>query len=433
MQQSVQEALELLRGLGTVAGMQALAARGCTPLARPKFNSHIHLPPNFSAFDSVEQAVALADEQNVRVVGVTNYYDYRVYADFVKRARARGIFPLFGLEIISLIDPLVRAGIRVNDPKNPGRMYICGKGAIGVADPSPRAAELLGIIRRNDTKRMAEMTRKVADIFSAAGLDTGIDAEAIVDMIVRRHDAPPGSVTIQERHIAMAFQEALFRLVPPHDRPSKLVAILGTDCKADPKNAVAIQGEIRTHLMKAGRPAFIAETFLSFEEARQLILELRAIPCYPTLADGASPICEYENPPEKLIADLRVRKIYAAELIPIRNQPDVLERYVKAFRAAGIIVVAGTEHNTLDLLPLEPLCIGGQPIAEELRGIFWEGACVVAAHQFLLLHGEPGFVDDRGNPNADYSTAEARIEAFRRLGAAVIQRYFETAGQEHAA
>ena len=29
-------------------------------------NAHIHLPPNFSAFDSVEQAVSLAAEQGLR-------------------------------------------------------------------------------------------------------------------------------------------------------------------------------------------------------------------------------------------------------------------------------------------------------------------------------------------------------------------------------
>ena len=46
--------------------------------------------------------------------------------------------------------------------------------------------------------------------------------------------------------------------------------------------------------MKAGKPAFVEETFVSFEEAHRLILELGGIPSYPTLADGASPICPFE-------------------------------------------------------------------------------------------------------------------------------------------
>jgi hypothetical protein len=180
--------------------------------------------------------------------------------------------------------------------------------------------------------------------------------------------------------------------------------------------------------MKAGRPAFVEETFLSFAEAYELILSLGAIPCYPTLADGTRPICEYEDSPEKLNDALRAGGIHMAEFIPVRNTPEVLERYVRAVRDAGIVVVAGTEHNTLDLLPIEPLCAGGRAISEELREVFWEGACVAAAHQFLSLHGECGFVDAAGRPNPAYAGAADRIDAFRRLGAAVIQRYLERHG-----
>jgi hypothetical protein len=61
-----------------------------------------------------------------------------------------------------------------------------------------------------------------------------------------------------------------------------------------------------------------------------------------------------------------------------------------------------------------------------VKEIFWEGACVLAAHQFLTLHGACGFVDASGNPDPAYRSAAERIEAFRRLGAAVIQRYYET-------
>ena len=103
----------------------------------------------------------------------------------------------------------------------------------------------------------------------------------------------------------------------------------------------------------------------------------------------------------------------------------MLRRYVYAMREAGLAVTAGTEHNTLTLLPIEPTCAGGKPIDEDLKDIFWEGACVVAAHQFLTLHGECGFVDAAGRPNPAFDTAEQRIATFARLGAAVVQRYYE--------
>jgi hypothetical protein len=176
--------------------------------------------------------------------------------------------------------------------------------------------------------------------------------------------------------------------------------------------------------MKSGRPAYVEETFVGFDHAYRLILALGGIPCYPTLADGANPLCAFEDPVEKLIADLRARGIHCAEFIPIRNSPEVLRRYVVAMRWAGLAVTAGTEHNTLDLLPLEPTCVNGEPIPDDLKEIFWEGACVVAAHQELTARGEPGFVDSAGRPNPAYASDDARITAFAEMGRQIIAERF---------
>jgi len=61
---------------------------------------------------------------------------------------------------------------------------------------------------------------------------------------------------------------------------------------------------------------------------------------------------------------LKQRRIHCAELIPNRNTPEVLGAYARALRAAGITVLAGTEHNTLDLIPIEPRCAGGIPVPD---------------------------------------------------------------------
>ena len=165
MTESVDSGLSALCELGNVEELRELAASGYAPASRPKLNSHIHLPPNFSAFENVAQAVSLADEQNIRVLCASNYYDFGVYGPFVAEARKRGIFPLFGTEIISRIDELVHDGIRVNDPGNPGRMYICGKGITAFSPLSKRARELLGYIRSSDESRMTEMVERLEDIF----------------------------------------------------------------------------------------------------------------------------------------------------------------------------------------------------------------------------------------------------------------------------
>ena len=426
MDSKVTDALDALRELGTPAEIRDLAERGYGPKTPPPVNSHIHLPPNFSAFDSVEQAVSLAAEQKIGVLGVSNYYDYEVYGDFVERARSRGIFPLFGLEIISMQAELRDAGIKVNDPGNPGKTYLCGKAITQFDRMSPEAARLLATIRKNDSDRMAAMTGRMGDAFRSRGFEAGVDESAVVEMIVTRHGSPRSTVYLQERHISQAFQESLFQRVSPEKRVAFLSEVCGTAIKvANPNDHVAVQNELRSHLMKAGKVAFVEEQFLSFDEARRLVLKLGGIPSYPVLADGASPICQFEADADGLIRELQSRGVHAAEWIPVRNSTHVLEEYVPKMRAAGLAVTAGTEHNTLDLIPFDPSAKDG-PLPPSIRALFWEGACVAAAHQFLSLHGECGYVDRDGRPNPDFESGEDRICQLAKIGAAVIQRYFDT-------
>ena len=407
------------------AGNCFIKARGFSPVYQSNqimssVNSHIHLPPNFTAFETVAQAVELASAQDIRVLGVSNYYDYSVYTEFAALAGQHGIFPLFGLEVICLVGDLVQRGVKVNDPSNPGKYYLCGKGITRFAPLADDAAPLLQTIRDADSARMSAVTEKLASVFAGVGLETGLDAEAVKSLIVARHGVPRETVYLQERHVAQAFQEALFEALPESERTALLEQVFGAAPKALPNDTVGIQNEIRSHLMKSGKSAFVAETFVDFDHAYRLILALGGIPCYPTLADGASPLTGYESPVETLIADLKSRGIPSAEFIPLRNSPETLSHYVHAMRDAGLFVTAGTEHNTLDLIPLAPACIGGVPIPADLQEIFWEGACVVAAHQSLTGQGEPGFVDSRGKPNPAYASDDERITEFAKIGAAVI-------------
>ena len=414
-----------LAALQSLGSPDDLAASGPSPTPRPQVNAHVHLPPNFSAFETTPQALDLAQAQGVGVLGASNYYDYSLYGEFADGARARGIFPLFGLEIICLDAVLVQKGFKSNDPGNPGKLYVCGKGITRFHPLSEEAARLLQTIRDNDTARTSAVVDKLALVFAGAGLDTGMDAEAIKARVVARHGVPPETVYLQERHVAQAFQETLFERVPEPQRAVLLERIFGSAPKSSVTDAVSLQNEIRSQLIKAGKPAYVPETFVDFDHAYRLILALGGIPCYPTLADGTSPITSYEAPLDDWIADLQSRGIPSAEFIPNRNRPEVLSRYVHALRDAGLFVTAGTEHNTLDLIPLAPTCLGGVPIPDDMQEIFWEGACVIAAHQFLTLTGRAGFVDGEGTPNPAYGSADERIKSFRKIGEAVLGRYGE--------
>ena len=408
---------DFLKELGAVAAVSAEAGSAALPESLT-YNSHIHLPPNFSAFETVEQAVELAADQGVQVLGCGNYYDYSVYRKFTETAQSKGVFPLFGTEIIALETDLQEKNIRINDPGNPGRHYICGKGISRFEELSSRADELLSGIRTNDTLRMREMVLKMAGVFSEHGIDTALDERAVIGRVVKRHGCSADTVTLQERHLAQAFQEVFFDKVPENEREQKLTEIFGATPQSNSSDAVGVQNEIRSNLMKAGKICFVPETFVNLVQAKELIVELGGIPCYPVLADGSKKRCEYETPMEGLIETLKANNYTMVELITIRNSAEVLAEYVSEIRKAGIAVVAGTEHNTLDLLPITPACVGGEAVPEEIDSIFKEGICVLSAHAFLKAHEEDGFVD------GEEGDANERIEHFSRIGAVVLEKYF---------
>lgn len=387
--------------------------------SRPVLNTHVHLPPNFSAFETAEDAVQTAAAEGVRVLGASNFHDHRIYGRFAERARAAGIVPLFGLEFITVDEVLQRAGTKVNDPGNPGRFYLCGKGVDVVAPPTGTARRLVAKARAADVDRMRLMVSRLQASFARAGLELALTAESIAEEVAERAGVPRDWVVLQERHVARALQEALFLAVAPDRRAYLLATAFGGPSGVAVEDPVAVQGEIRSRLMKVGRPAFVPESPVPFADAYRLVLEMDGIPCYPILADGAAPVCPWEDPPEALAARVLARGIHAAELIPNRNQPAVVDAYVAAFRAAGMIVTAGTEHNA-ERIPMEPRCADGSRPSEAARAAFWEGTCVIVAHQSLRSEGRPGFVDRDGRPNGDFADARSRIRWFAEFGAELI-------------
>jgi mannitol-1-phosphate 5-dehydrogenase len=386
---------------------------GLTPV-----NTHVHLPPNFSAFDSPEQAVRLAAAEGVWVLGSSNYYDFRAYRRFAAAAAGAGVMPLFGLEINTFASDL--AGMRINDPSNPGRFNLCGKGLTRFDPPLASAARRMAAIRGANDERMRSMTARLSEWFGRAGLDHAPTYGQAVATVAERCGVPADWVSLQERHLAEAFQEVLFSAVPADERVAVLGRMLPGFVPVDACDEVAVQETIRSSLMKFGRPAFVPEVPLSFDDGYQLILELGGIPTYPIFADAASPISEFEDPPEALARRLLDRSIYCAELFPVRNKPEIVDRYVEVLRGAGIVVMAGTDHNTKRMIPLALTVLGGAPLSQQGRAAFWEATCIVAAHQELSAAGRPGYVDEAGRLAAGFDNCEERIGSFARIGAEII-------------
>ena len=383
---------------------------------QPVVNTHVHFPPNFSAFRTVEDALEVAVAEGVGAIGISNFYDQQVYARFAEQAAAAGIVALFGLEFITLDPELEAAGVLVNDPANPGRVYFCGKGISPFRERTPAAAATAAAIRSDNDTRAAAMVAQLTDHFAGVGFDTGLSAASIAADVASRTEVPVEWVSLQERHIARAFQEAL-ATVPVAQRAAVLEAAYGSPSGVDLDNPVALQGELRSRLLKVGTAGFVPEVPLSFADAYSYVLDCGGIPTFPILADGARQLSPFEYPPADLARKLLERKVYAAELIPIRNATAIVEEYVAALTAAGIIVMGGTEHNTADRIPYGPCCVDG-PLPQAARAAFWEATCVVAAHQHLVAGGQPGYGDADGNLTGD-DPAERRAH-LAALGADLI-------------
>ena len=160
---------------------------------------------------------------------------------------------------------------------------------------------------------------------------------------------------------------------------------------------------------------------MKLDKVIEIILDLGGIPCYPVLLDDSKGnLTEFESDYQKLLDSLVSKNIFCVELIPGRNDKDKLKEFVRFFQEHDFVITLGTEHNTPDLIPLTVDCRGHIPLDDELKQINYDGASVIAAHQYLRAKGQQGFIDDSG---------KARIkdlENFRTLGNAVFNFYFNT-------
>lgn len=111
--------------------------------------------------------------------------------------------------------------------------------------------------------------------------------------------------------------------------------------------------------------------------------------------------------------------IYSLELIPGRNTYAVLKEFVTYFRSKNFLITFGTEHNTPQLDPMKVTCSGGIELDVELERIAYEGACIIAAHQYLVARGEEGYLDARGIAKM------TKYNEFAELGNAVIEYFIE--------
>lgn len=380
-------------------------------------NGHFHTPFSFSAFTEIEQAFRMAKAEGVQVLGVNDFYTTDGYPEFADLAAKYKIFPLFNIEFMALQRDLQEAGVRVNDPANPGRTYMSGKGlshpfAIGV-----EALALLQQVQHESNVQTAEMVNKL-NVFLA-------ELNAGISFTFDELKAKYAKNMLRERHIAKALRIAIDEKFASDDdkKAFYLQVFSGKEVKSKLDDATGLENEIRGNLLKAGGKAFVAEdpkAFLSLDEVKKVIISAGGIPCYPVLLDDPKGVCtDFEADAEKLYQMLVDRNIFSIELIPGRNDFNILKKFVQFFRSKNFLVSFGTEHNTPQLDPVKVSCRHGVELDDELNQIGYEGACIIAAHQYLVAKGEEGFL------RADGSGKTAEYDAFVKLGNAVIKNFIK--------
>jgi hypothetical protein len=376
-------------------------------------NAHLHTPYSFSAFKNLSDALEQAVRENVKVVGINDFYSTDGYFEWNESARKRKLFPLFNIELISLQQDDQSAGIRVNDPNNPGRTYLSGKGLRYPSSlPEPYVTQLNNV-RKESNNQVKMMCQKLNDLPQLQRANIHLDFDRILK------DHTKGAV--RERHLAKALRLEVYRHM---DRDA--IALFfkdmfgGKTLKAEVENHAAVENEIRSNLLKAGGDAFIPEdpkTFLPFKTVYEIILAAGGIPTYPFLADDAKgEFTDFEQDLEKAAEILKSRGIFSVEFITPRNSIETLEQYAGYMHDNGFVVTFGSEHNTPSPEPIELFARGKTPLTDRLKQINYEGACVIAAHQERVRNGKPGYIDTTGKVRFTHR------EAFIHEGNEIIRK-----------
>ena len=340
----------------------------------------MHTPYSFSAFSGVGQALDMAVEEGVGVVGINDFYTVEGYGEWKEGCEARRLCPIMGIEFISLNSEDQAAGLRVNDPNNPGRTYISGKGLAYPVILKGREARLLADVREEANAQVERMCAKLNAHLDAVKAGFNLNFKEIVETLTK------GSV--RERHLAKALRLAVeggFK-----DETGRAAAYErifgGNPLKVSQDNVAAVENEIRSRLLKAGGAAFVPEdpkAFLPMETVCEIIRAAGGIPTYPFLADNAKgEFTDFEGDLQKAADTLKKRGFNSVEFITTRNTTKVLEEYSDYLQDEGFTVTFGSEHNTPAMEPIK-LRTSDHPegLSEKLRQTNFKGACKVVAHQ----------------------------------------------------
>jgi len=364
----------------------------------------------------------MAVEEDIAVLGINDFFVADGYSEFHKGCLENGIFPLFNIEFIGLMKEEQEKSIRINDPHNPGRVYFSGKGL----DFPFRTGLIQKLQLRSDIKETQIQVKAMIDKLNNLIVSDHPSLILSYETIRREH----AHELVRERHIAKALRIMAMENFATSEEQTRFLENLygGKKSNADMFDYTALENEIRANLLKNGGAAFVEEdndSFLELKKIIKIIIKAGGIPCYPVLLDDPSGnLTEFESDPERLHHSLKKTGIACIELIPGRNDINRLKDFVEFFDKRGYVITFGTEHNTPEMLPLRVTARGNAGLDDNLKKIAWEGACVIAAHQYLRADGRQGYVLPDGTHHIKQK------ESLVELGQLVIEYYLNKYNNE---
>jgi hypothetical protein len=351
-------------------------------------NLHVHTNESFSAFSSPTEAVLRAYEQDIKYFGINDHYTIAGHSEFKAACEIVGIRPVCSVEAIAMDSEALRKKRRYNDPANPGRVYIIGKGVTRDLNAHSREHAILTDMREAIRSRNEKIVAKLDSYAREKGFELEFTYDDVASL------TPRGNTT--ERHVVQAFFEKVCELSDDLHERARIFSRL-VDAPINAENVIeqaGMQNLLRARLIRSGRPCFVEENSKAFTAVENLVDIHRGYGAIPSYGLMGNPVTEEEKDIEKLIMKMRMFGIYALDLFEFRTELSRARHIIDIASGLGVPVFIGTEHNTKNTLPLTG------DIGKELKLFPYlkKSADFICGHQLVSTLCGYGYLKEDGTP-----------------------------------
>ena len=369
--------------------LSALVGRHTRNIVNGGINLHVHTNESFSVFRSPTEAVWYAYQEGVEYFGINDHYTTAGHEEFRLACEIARIKAIFSIEAKAMDSDALERGIRINDPINPGRVYLIGKGLTRRLKPGGKSYTLFRSVREAIQKRNEKIVERLNSHAAEKGYSLNLSYADVLSLAPRRNAT--------ERHAIQAFCERADSLVNSLDERKQIYrSLLNADIDDETLQTTwGLQAIARAKLIRSGMPCFVEEDSGAFPTVEGLIDIYRGYGAVPTYSIMANPLTKGEEDIEALTKKVKKLGLYAFDMFDFRGTDD--ERVREIMEVAddyGYPVFIGSENNTKQRSPLT----GKIAQSPAYYGYFRKSADFLLGHQLLSELCAFGYVDSEGKP-----------------------------------